>query len=103
MSDNKSKCLAAEKLVQKLSGKLGDNRSDHAEKLVEDKEVLIPRQSQCCLDYAIDIIIITIIVITIIVITIIVITITITIITGETLRPCSVCSLAPPRPHRTVV
>ena len=73
MSDNKSKCLAAEKLVQKLSGKLGDNRSDHAEKLVEDKEVLIPRQSQCCLDYAIDIIIITIIVI------IITITITITI------------------------
>ena len=73
MSDNKSKCLAAEKLVQKLSGKLGDNRSDHAEKLVEDKEVLIPRQSRCCLDYAIDIIIITIIVI------IITITITITI------------------------
>ena len=67
MSDNKSKCLAAEKLVQKLSGKLGDNRSDHAEKLVEDKEVLIPRQSQCCLDYAIDIIIITIIIIIIII------------------------------------
>ena len=31
------------------------------------------------------------------------ITITIIVITGETLRPCSVCSLAPPRPHRTVV
>ena len=50
MCDNKSDCPAAEKLVQKLSEKLGDNKRGHAEKLV-DKEVLIPRQSTCWLDW----------------------------------------------------
>ena len=50
MCDNKSSCLAAGKLVQKLTEKLGDNKSEHAEKLV-DKEVLIPRQSTCWLDW----------------------------------------------------
>ena len=38
MCDNQSCWLAGEKLVQKLSEKLGDNKSEHAEKLVATKK-----------------------------------------------------------------